>query len=63
MDDELFRFYFKQLYKNLIKIESTFLSFLQPHERPDFFLYSTSLKDISSCLKCEREAKAEGEKK
>jgi hypothetical protein len=30
MDDELFRFYFKQLYKNLVKIESTFLSVLKP---------------------------------
>ena len=60
MDDELFRFYFKQLYKNLVKIESTFLSVLKPHERPDFFLYSTILKDISSFFKCEKQAKATG---
>lgn len=55
MDENLFRSYFKKLYRALVRMESTILAMMGPDERDGFVTYSTGLADLASYYKIERE--------
>jgi hypothetical protein len=55
MDEDLFRTYFKKLYKSLVKMETEFLKLIMPSDRSSFLVFSKSVKDIASFYKCEKE--------
>jgi hypothetical protein len=54
MDDELFRSYFKKMYRHLVNMECQFMSMMGPTERSGFFAYSKSLSDLATFFKCDR---------
>lgn len=55
MDENLFRTYFKKLYRSLVRMESTILAVLGPDERDGFVTYSSGLHDIAEYFKIDRE--------
>lgn len=55
MDDNLFRTYFKKLYRSLVRMESTILAMMPEDERAGFVTYSSGLHDIAGYFKIDRE--------
>lgn len=57
MDENLFRSYFKKLYKSLNYLEADFLSLLEVEERENFMIFTKSLQDLALYFKCARKQK------
>ena len=55
MDENLFRTYFKKLYRSLVRTESQILGFLGPEEQAGFVTYSQAIADVAGYFKIERE--------
>ena len=55
MDENLFRTYFKKLYRSVVRMESTILAMLGPDERDGFVTYSSGLHELASYFKIDRE--------
>ena len=54
-DENLFRSYFKKLYKSLFRMEGEFMSILDQEARKGFMQFTKSLKDLATEFKCFRE--------
>ena len=55
MDENLFRNYFKKLYRALVRMESTILAMMGPDQRDGFVTYSSGLADLAEYYKIQRE--------
>ena len=57
LDEEIFRTYFKKLYKTIVKMEAQFMEILssQPGGVDSFVCYSKSVKDIAEFFKIDRD--------
>ena len=51
-DENLFRSYFKKLYKSLFRMEGEFMSILDREARKGFMQFTRSLGDLATEFKC-----------